>query len=125
MAIPTKQSMAVQAINNLLNLIQQFRTLRGAVNEFVSQYTDAAWSTVWNALPTAPANADGSFGAADGAPNNAHPIDGRVVAGLQTSMAANDLVNIVAALQAFQAFCTGGAVGTLNRNQVLDLIQQG
>jgi hypothetical protein len=111
------------AANDLGDLIsQQLLALRGAANEYVSKYNDAAWSTVWNALPTAAVNSDGSLGAADGTPNNAHPIDTRIVTALRYPRAANDFVNAVAGLQALQAFFTGGIVTTLNRNQVFDLL---
>ena len=121
----TKQSAAVNGANALGALIQSLLSVRSQVNEFVSKYNDENWSAVWNALPTAPANADGSLGTADGTPNNAHPIDTRIVSALTFPLAANDFVNGVAALQALQAFFTGGSVATLNRNAVLDLFQQG
>ena len=121
----TKQTMAVAAINRLLAIMVQLQATRASINDFVEDYNGANWSAVWNALPTAPANTDGSLGTADGSPNNAHPIDTRIIPNLNTDMAANDLVNGVAMLQAFQAFLTNSAVATANRNAVLDLFQQG
>ena|SRR5579859_479946 len=125
MATATKQSMAVGGANRLTSLMQQFQTFRASVNDYVTQYNDANWSAVWDALPTAAANADGTFGTADASPNNAHPIDTRVVSGLSAAMAANDMVNAVALLEALQAFLTNQAVATANRNAVIDLFQQG
>jgi hypothetical protein len=125
MANATQQSAAVNAANALGDLIvNQLLTLRSAVNEYVTKYNDANFSAVWNALPTAPANTDGSLGTADGSPNVAHPIDTRVVSTLRYPRSADDYVNAVAALQALQNFFTGGVVATLNRNQVLDLFSQ-
>src|SRR5579859_8118295 len=121
----TKQSAAVNGANALGALVQSLLSVRSQVNEFVSKYNDENWSAVWNALPTAPANADGSLGTADGTPNNAHPIDTRIISGLTFPVAANDLMNAVAAIEALQNYFTGGAVGALNRNAVLDLFQQG
>lgn len=117
--------MAVNAINRLLSLMLQLQNLRGQVNEYVTQYNDANWSAVWNGLPTAPVNADGSPGAADATAKGTNPVDTRVVSGLNTCMSANDLINGVATIESLQAFFTGGAVATANRNAVIDLFQQG
>lgn len=125
MANPTPQSMAAQAANRLLGLMQTFQTFRREVNDFVTQYNDFGFNTIWNALPTAPQNTDGSLGTADGSPNTAHPIDTRVVSMLLMSMSATALINGVSTFTDFQKFLTNQAVTTANRNFNIDQFQQG
>ena len=48
-----------------------------------------------------------------------------MVTALTTPLAANDLVNGVALLQALQAFLGNQSVATADRNAVLDLFQPG
>ncbi len=118
----TRQDGAIAAANALIGIMQQFRSLRQTVNDFVQQYNSETYNTFWNAFATAAQNSDGSLGTADGAPNNAHAIDTRVtaLAALQKTVTANQLVNGVAMLQAFQSFLTNAAVATANRNQNVD-----
>jgi len=121
----TQQSAGVNGANLLYNAVQQLRLLRSAVNEFVTQYNDNSWGTVWAAFATAAVNADGSLGQADASPNAAHPIDTRIISGLQSDRSVNDMTSAVTALEAFQSFLTGAAVATANRNAVFDLFEQG
>jgi hypothetical protein len=123
----TQQSAGVRAANTLQSLMQQMMSLRAQINDFVLQYNDNSWGTLWAAWQTAALLADGSLGAADGSPVVTHPIDTRLAqfAGLQYDRSSSDMTSGVAMLQAFQAFLTNQTVTTANRNAVLDLFQQG
>ncbi|MGH8356231.1 MAG: hypothetical protein ACRESF_01945 [Pseudomonas sp.] len=92
MATITKQSQAQGSLNTLRTLLDQFRALGASVNDFVARYNGANWSAIWNAMPSTQANADGTFGTANRAPNNAHPIATRVVTAPGLASAANDAV---------------------------------
>lgn len=121
----TPQSQAVNLANDLLSVAQQLQAARGAVDDFLRKYTALNLSAVWDALPTAAQNTDGSLGAADGTPNNAHPIDTRVVSGLNIPLSANNLVNCVALFQALDSFFANGVVAQSNRDAVLGLFRAG
>lgn len=123
----TPGTQAINLANDLLPVMQLLQQARNAGDDWLKKYTALAASTAWNAMATAPANADGTLGAADGAPNNAHPIDTRVAAqaGLLVPVSANSLVNGAALLQALDAFFTNAAVATSNRDAVLNLFRAG
>lgn len=78
------QAQTVQSLaNQMLLLYNQIRSIN-------SETTNNGAQNGWKAMATAVQNADGSIGAADGAPNNAHPI---TVGTPPLNMAANDLIN--------------------------------
>lgn len=116
----TKQTQAIAMANEALGYAAALGQLTDNINSFVARYNNQATSTVWNALATAGVNADGTLGAADGAPNNAHPISTAVYPALNRAVAANDMVTFVALLQAFQNFMGNVNVPTANRRQVVD-----
>lgn len=117
---PTKQLQAVALLNQTYSLINQLQGLGLAVNALASQYNNTGASTFWSAMPTCAQNADGSLGTADATPNAAHPIDTRVVTGLLRAVPANDGMSLVAALQAFQLYFSGGAVPQTARQGLID-----
>lgn len=119
----TKKDAAVNAANALIGLMQQLKALRQSVNDFVTQYTQEAYGTTWDAFATAAQSADGSLGAADGSPNTANPIDTRVTnqSALSKAVTATQLVNAVATLQDLQTFLTGsGSLPASARNANVD-----
>lgn len=97
------------------------------VNQLLVEWNDAGAMTVLNALPTAPVNADGSLGVADGAPNNANPIDTRVVTTLARAISGNDLSAIVGfPLTNFQAMCNGTEINAIGgMRQIINKAQGG
>jgi hypothetical protein len=111
----TKQTGAIGAATQLVGLMQQMQSIRASAKAFVDTYNSEAWSAVWNAMATAVPNADGSLGAADGAPNVAHPI---TVGGINKSATA--LIAGVTALQDFLNFCQNAVVATAQRSQTID-----
>jgi hypothetical protein len=66
-------------------------------------------------MATAAQNADGSLGAADGAPVVTHPITVQAI-----SKTATQLVAGVTMLQDFLNFCQNAAVATAQRSQSID-----
>jgi hypothetical protein len=63
-------------------------------------------TTIWQALPTCALNADGSLGTPDESPNNANPIDVRVVQGLDVARSYTQysaLYTLIKALVSSQA----------------------
>jgi hypothetical protein len=123
----TPESQAINLANDLLSVMQLLQQARNAGDDFLKKYAAINASTIWNAMATAPQNADGSLAAADGSPNTAHPIDTRVAGqtNLQTPISAANLVNGAALLQALDAFFTNAAVATSNRDAVLNLFRAG
>lgn len=110
----TPQSQAVSLANQALTLDTAIATLLEQVNQFLTVWNDTGASNYLNSLATAAPNADGSLGTADGAPNTAHPIDTRVVAGLNRAISAADLSALVAyPITNFQAMCNGQAIAAI------------
>lgn len=121
----TPNTQAVAGLNALNGMMGQIASLRQQINDFVLQYNDNNWSATWAAMATAALNADGTLGTADSAPVSTHPIDNRYYAALARSTTSGNYVNAVSMLEALQAFLTGGAVSSSNRNAVLDLFVGG
>lgn len=119
----TKQSQAVNAANALANLMVSVQSLRTQAKDFVQQYSNQSYVAVWNALPTAPVNADGSLGTADGSPVTSNPIDTRIVTALNKSVSATGYANAEAVLTAFLTMLDGSAaVAQLNRGASVDAL---
>ncbi len=93
----------------------QFYNLLVAVRAFTDANTTDNYITVLNALPTFAWNADGSAGAADSTPNNAHPISAA-----NLNLAANDILGGLYMLADFVSFMGGAAVPTVNRVPVAE-----
>ena len=116
-----KQDAAVQAANNVISFAAQLKSLRQAINDFVTQYNGEGYSTTWAALATAPYNANGTLGTADVSPVVSNPIDTRVAGQvLAKAVSKNQLVNGVVLLQQLQNFFTNVAVTQGNYNQTID-----
>lgn len=101
----TQQQQTVQILNEMVALVPAISQLQINLTDVINRQTIK--TAVANAanLPTCAQNADGSLGAADGTANTAHPIDTRVVTGLnyavtQTQYSALNtaLVNLLAAI---------------------------
>src|SRR5262249_14690903 len=111
----TKQDTAVAAANAVIAFMSRFRQLRSDINEFIAEYNSENPSAVWANLPTAVWNPDGSQGAADGAPNPAHPITTQNILRSDNALLAG-----VTFLQDFEKFLTNQAVGAAQRSQTID-----
>ena len=133
----SEQTETINLLNDIGNLIIGGGTTSGvvvepslegvrlAIDDIVRRWNATGALTMVNALATAALNTDGSLGTADGSPNNAHPIDTRIYTTLLYPRSANDFSNAVTAIEALQAFFTGGVVATLNRDNVLSVFRQG
>jgi hypothetical protein len=116
----TKQAAAIAGANALVNLMAQFQSLRQQAADLVKQYNSEQWANVWNALATAPYNADGTFGAADATPNLNHPIDTRVYANLLRAASANQYTAAVTFLNDYANFLGNVNPGAAQRSQTVD-----
>ncbi|HLW67827.1 MAG TPA: hypothetical protein VKS79_21090 [Gemmataceae bacterium] len=116
----TQQASAITEANNLIALMKQIQALRPAWNDFITRYNSEGWAAIWQALPTAALNGDGSLGTADGSPNAFHPIDTRIVTTLNKSVSKAQLTNGVVLLQQLQNFMTDAAVTQALYNQSID-----
>lgn len=115
--MPTQsaQQSAVQAAQDLADLMALAKQLRDKGAAFVTRYNSEQYANVWGAMATAAPNGDGSLGAADGTPNAAHPI---AVGGIYRSK--NQLVAAVVLLQQFANFCGNAGVVQGNYSQSID-----
>ena len=84
----TQQERALASATALQALMTRFRDLRRDVDEYLAQFNSEAYQAVWNGLPTAAWNADGTLGAADASPVPTHPI---TAGAPQLLRSANDL----------------------------------
>lgn len=110
----TPQSQAVALANRVLAADLQIAALLETVNQLLVEWNDIGAATILNNLPTCAVNADGTLGAADGAPNTAHPINTAVVTGLTRAISAADLSALVAyPLTNFQAACNGSQIAAI------------
>lgn len=108
----TLQTTAVNMANQALALGQQLASLDDLIGAYMTAYAAVVPDTQWIAMATAAVGADGSQGAADGTPNNAHPI---TVAGLNKSR--SQLISLITAFTQFRNLTgnvavTQGAYGT-------------
>ena len=84
----TQQERALASATAQQALRARFRDLRRDVDEYLAQYNSGGYAAVWNNLPTAAWNPDGTLGAADPTPVTTHPITAGAPQFLRT---ANDL----------------------------------
>lgn len=117
----TKQDNAVTAANTLIGFMAALKTLRPAINDFVTQYNSEGFSTTWGNLSTAAQNSNGTLGTVDVTPTATNPIDTRVAGQTLTkAVSKNMLVAGVTLIQQLQNFFTNAAVTTGNYNQTID-----
>lgn len=73
-----QSDIGISYANQIIQIVQQLRAIRAMCAEIQVINTNTPLGNLWNALNTTALNADGTLGAADATPNNAHPIDTRV-----------------------------------------------
>jgi hypothetical protein len=108
----TPQQTAINFAVQGMTLAQNLSTLSASVAAYMAQYSAIVPDTQWIQMATFVLNADGSSGAADATPNNAHPIS---IGGINKSRA--QLIAMITAFIQFQnlmnnAAVTQGAYGT-------------
>jgi hypothetical protein len=108
----TLQTQAIQIANGLMSIAQQLASIKGSIDMLATQYTQLTLSGVFNAMHTAPVNADGSLGTADLSPVLTNPIDTRVAAQstLTRTILATDLASLNTLVQAVSTLLAGSAV---------------
>lgn len=116
----TKQSKAVNAANALIGINQQLVNLMTSIDGFVKTYNSESYSSVWNNLPTAAQNADGTLGTADGTPVTTHPINTGLITNLLKAATATQLVAGVTMIEQLQNFFGNLSVAQANYRQTLD-----
>jgi hypothetical protein len=108
----TQQTQAIAVANQLVSLSA---TLIGVYQQMV--VLDAAWTdngvaAVLAAMKTTTLGADGAPGAADGAPNTAHPIDVSTYPALQRALSATQIGQLKTILDGIVSYVGGSAVST-------------
>lgn len=100
--MPTPQQQAIVSAQNLQALAAQVIHITNAADAWLKDYNQNLWDTYWNALPTAPINADGTISATlDTDPVAGHPI--AVPSQAPLLISRTQLVNAQAAMAALQS----------------------
>lgn len=106
----TAQSQAIQIVNSIIALGVQLEGLYNQIGIVAAQWNNNGVQTVIGAFGTVSQNADGSQGASDGAPNNAHPMNLATYPALSRSISANQVSALLSILQDVQSFINGNAL---------------
>ncbi len=116
-----------QAIQVAAQIMQVSSALLGLVQQV--QAIDAAWNdngvaNILNALGTVALNTDGSAGAADGAPNVAHPISPTLFPGLGRLVSSNQIASMKTVIDNLPTWINAGAAvaatGTAGQRAILN-----
>ena len=111
MSQPTINAQAISRANELATWATQLRMLLDQSRTLLTAITDGNLQTVWNAMATYTAGADGSQPASnDATPNNAHPITG-------LNLSANELQGLAYMLADYQTFMTSTTTSPPQQNR--------
>jgi hypothetical protein len=105
----TPQTQAVAVANGLISAAQQLMGVYQLMVSLDAQWTDQNSATILAAFTTAVQNADGSTGAADGAPNVAHPMTNF---GLNRAISSTQIGQIKTIMDGIVNYVNGTAVST-------------
>jgi hypothetical protein len=108
----TPQSQAIQVANQLMSLSQQLLQIYQQMLVLDAAWTDDVVATTIAAMTTTVLNADGSLGAADGAPNVAHPISLTVYPTLSRAASSNQIAQAKTIMDGIVSYVGGQAVTT-------------
>jgi len=103
----TLNSQAIRIANNIVSISQQMMVLYQQIVALDAAWTDTGAATVLAAMATTAVNADGSPGAADGAPNTAHPISS---VALSQALSSTQFTQAKTILDAIKSLIEGNAV---------------
>lgn len=99
MTNPGTQPNAFNALTDFQALASQFWALYVDCKTMFQRQAQHNYTAIYNATSTYALNADGSPGAADGSPNNAHPMAGTYITANQVTgfdgYAVNDFIAFV------------------------------
>lgn len=102
-----------QALNTINNLISAAQTIIAVYNNqaALDQYwTDNGVANIMAAMGTVALNADGTVGAADGAPNETHPLSPTTYPSLTRTLTPTQVTQIKSILDAVVSLINGNAV---------------
>lgn len=103
----TKQDSAVTAANDVVAFAKTLQVILDQAKALSARITAQGYITVWEALPTAPWNDDGTLGTADGTPLGTNPI---TAGGL--NIPSNNLIGVVYTINDFAVFMTNTDSGS-------------
>lgn len=103
----TLNSQAIRIANNIVSISQQMMVLYQQIVALDAAWTDTGAATILAAMATTAVNADGSTGAADGAPNTAHPISN---VALSQALSSTQFTQAKTILDAIRSLIEGNAV---------------
>jgi hypothetical protein len=106
----TPQSQAIQNINSLVSAANQLMSLYLLMQQIDAQWTDDGMAAIISSMGTVALNADGSLGAADGAPNVAHPLNVASYSSLTKAVSSNQIGQIKTILDGVVTYMNGSAV---------------
>lgn len=106
------QTQAIAVANQIITVSQQLMAVYAQMVTLDAQWTDQGVATILAAMGTVAQNADGSLGAADGAPNIAHPLDPTKYPVLSRSVSSNQLGQMKTILDGLVNYVNGSAVST-------------
>lgn len=114
----TKQSNSITAANDVIAFANTLQVILRQAQELSARITSQGYVGVWESLPTAPWNADGTLGAADATPVNTNPITTS-----DLDIPANDLIGVVYDVNDFVVFMTNTVSGNnpAAKNRLADL----
>ena len=104
------QSQAIGLANTTIALGAQLLALYQQITALDQAWSDVNAGATINALGTVAQNADGSLGAADGAPVVTHPISPALYPSLMRSMSANQITVVKTMLDNVATYVNGTAV---------------
>jgi hypothetical protein len=105
----TPQTQALAIVNGMISLGQQIWNLQQAASALETQWSELTIGNILAAWPTVAVNADGSLGAADGTPNEAHLIDPSKI-DITRALAPSDITSLVTFIGAFLNLASGAVV---------------
>ena len=108
----TQQSQAIQIANQLVSMSTQLLSIYQQMVILDAAWTDDGAATVLAAMGTVAINADGSTGAADGAPNVAHPLNPATYPTLVRAISSNQIAQLKTILDGIVSYVGGSAVTT-------------
>lgn len=106
----TAQTQAIAVANQLITLSQQLMATYTQMVILDAQWTDQGVAAVLAAMGTVVQNADGSIGAADGAPNAAHPLNPATYPVLARAISSNQIGQLKTILDGIVNYVGGQVV---------------
>lgn len=122
----TPQTQAIQIANQIIAIGGQLMALYTQMVVLDQAWTDNVVGSTLNAMGTVVLNSDGSTGASDATPNNAHPLDPTKYPTLQRSLSSNQIAGLKTVLDNIVTYVNGGAVtATPGARQTLNSVVGG